>query len=211
MNRIKLDLKNKNDDTLRNFATEHQAAIADNPRFPDPVPDAPDFDGALAAFSAKLDAIAAARTALAALLAEKRDLRAALETRLNGRANHVEITAGSDPAAIRSAGFEPRARRTSTSRIAPPQNLTATMGVNAGEVILTCAPVRKARAYLIDLRDHDGAPPAETGWRQARVASRSTATVTGLVSGRKYAFRIRALGPNDLESPWSDEAVCMAP
>ena len=39
----------------------------------------------------------------------------------------------------------------------------------------------------------------------------SAATVTGLVSGKKYAFRIRALGPNDLESPWSDEAVCMAP
>ena len=210
MNRIKLDLKNRNDDTLRVFATEHQAAIAGNPRFPAPVPDAPDFDGALAAFSAKLDAIAAARTALSSLMAEKRTLRAALEARLSGRANYVELTTGTDEAAIRSAGFEPRTRRTPTSRINPPQNLVASMGPNAGEVVLTCAPVPKARSYLIELRDHDGGT-TETVWHQAKVASRSTTTVGGLLSGKKYAFRTRALGPNDLESPWSDEAVCMAP
>ena len=34
----------------------------------------------------------------------------------------------------------------------------------------------------------------------------------GLVPGKRYAFRIRAHGPNDeLESPWSDEVSCMAP
>ena len=38
-----------------------------------------------------------------------------------------------------------------------------------------------------------------------------SATLTGLTSGTKYAFRIRVLGPNDLESPWSDEVICMAP
>jgi len=27
----------------------------------------------------------------------------------------------------------------------------------------------------------------------------------------RYAFRIRALSPNKLESPWSDEVSCMAP
>jgi hypothetical protein len=33
----------------------------------------------------------------------------------------------------------------------------------------------------------------------------------GFVPGKRYAFRIRALGPNELESPWSDEVSCMAP
>ncbi|MBN8457573.1 MAG: fibronectin type III domain-containing protein [Verrucomicrobia bacterium] len=60
------------------------------------------------------------------------------------------------------------------------------------------------------MRDYtETGPPAD--WHQAKVAARSSATLTGLVSGKKYAFRIRALGPNDLVSPWSDEAVCMAP
>jgi hypothetical protein len=41
--------------------------------------------------------------------------------------------------------------------------------------------------------------------------TRSGTVFIGLVSGQKYAYRIRALGPNELESPWSDEVVCMAP
>ena len=28
---------------------------------------------------------------------------------------------------------------------------------------------------------------------------------------KKYAFRIMVIGPNGVESGWSDEAVCMAP
>ncbi|MBN8458088.1 MAG: fibronectin type III domain-containing protein [Verrucomicrobia bacterium] len=210
MNRIKLNLKGASDDTLRVFAAGHQAAIADNPLFPAPAPDPAEFDAALAAFSAKLDAIAVARTTLAALMAEKHTLRAALETRLGARANYVELTASGDEAAIRSAGFEPRARRTPTTRLRQPQNLVASMGPDSGRIRLACQPVPKARAYLIDLRDHDATDP-ESAWRQAKVASRATVTLAGLVPGRKYAFRIRALGPGNLESPWSDEAVCMAP
>jgi hypothetical protein len=30
-----------------------------------------------------------------------------------------------------------------------------------------------------------------------------------LVPGKRYAFRIRVLGPNELESPWSEGVTCM--
>ena len=210
MNKIKIDLKNKNDNILRVFATEHKAAMVGNANFTTPSPAVPVFDGALTAYGAKLDAIAAAETALATLRAEKDAARAALETQINGRANYVELTAAGDEAKIRSAGFEVRADGSATTSLEQPGNLIAAMAPNAGEISITCDAVDKAKSYIIDVRDYtETGPPTE--WRQAKVASRSAATVTGLGSGKKYAFRIRALGPNDLESPWSDEAVCMAP
>ena len=210
MNKVKLELRNKTDNALRLFATEHKAAMVGNANFTTPSPAVPVFDAALTAYGAKLDAIAAAETALATLRAEKDTARAALETQLNGRANYVELTAAGDEAKIRSAGFEIRADGSATTSMDQPQNLIAAMAPNAGEITITCDAVPKAKSYIIDVRDYtETGPPAE--WRLAKVASRSAATVTGLASGKKYAFRIRALGPNDLESPWSDEAVCMAP
>ena len=210
MNKIKLELRSKTDNALRVFATEHKAAMVGNANFTTPSPAVPVFDTALTAYGAKLDAIAAAETALAALRAEKDAARAALEVQINGRANYVELTAAGDEAKIRSAGFDVRADGTATTSMDQPGNLIAAMASNAGEIAISCDAVAKAKSYIIDVRDYtETGPPAE--WRQAKVASRSAATVTGLVSGKKYAFRIRALGPNDLESPWSDEAVCMAP
>lgn len=56
------------------------------------------------------------------------------------------------------------------------------------------------------------------GWKQVDTYMNKVGTdlknkcdIAHRVSGKKYAFRIRALGPNDLESPRSDAAVCLAP
>ena len=91
-----------------------------------------------------------------------------------------------------------------------PYNMTATMGDNDGEIDLGCHAVPKAKSYIYEIREHsDTAAPGS--WGGAKFGTRSSMTFTGLVSGRKYSFRVRALGPNELESPWSDEVVCMAP
>lgn len=104
----------------------------------------------------------------------------------------------------------PGAEATPTTSMEKPYDVSATMGDNPGEIDLGCHAVPKAKSYLIEMRDHsDTAAPGP--WVQVKVSGRSSATIKGLVSGSKYAFRIRALGPNDLESPWSDEAICMAP
>jgi hypothetical protein len=91
-----------------------------------------------------------------------------------------------------------------------PHDVSATMRDNPGEIDITCHAVDKAKSSIMEMRLHsDTAAPGP--WTQAKISGRSSATISGLTSGMKYAFRIRALGPNDLESPWSDEAVCMAP
>lgn len=85
-----------------------------------------------------------------------------------------------------------------------------TMGDFEGEIDVQCNAVPKAKSYIYEMREHpDTAAPGP--WAQAKIATRSSASINGLVPGKRYAFRIRALGPNELESPWSDEVTCMAP
>ena len=50
-----------------------------------------------------------------------------------------------------------------------------------------------------------------TSWSEQKFSTRSIVTFNGLISGRKYAFEMGAMGPNELESPWSDEVIGMAP
>ena len=109
-----------------------------------------------------------------------------------------------------SLSLAARTAATTTTSIDAPQGVIATMGDNPGEIDLSCNAVAKAKSYIIEMREHSetAAPGA---WQMAQVISRSSGTINGLASGKKYAFRMKALGPNDLESPWSDETVCMAP
>ena len=91
-----------------------------------------------------------------------------------------------------------------------PHEVSATMGDNPGEIDVTCHAVPRTKSSTIEIRAHlDTVAPGP--WTQAKISGRSSATLSGLTSGMKYAFRIRALGHNDLESPWSDEVICMAP
>jgi hypothetical protein len=97
-----------------------------------------------------------------------------------------------------------------TTSMEKPHDISATMGDNPGETDITCHDAPRTKSSTIEIRAHlDTAAPGP--WTQAKISGRSSATISGLATGMKYAFRIRALGPNDLESPWSDEAVCMAP
>ena len=122
----------------------------------------------------------------------------------------MDTASGGDLAKILSAAFGVQADATPTTSMEKPYDVYATMGDNPGEIDLSCHAVPKTKSYIIEMRQHsDTAAPGP--WTQAKISGRSSATLTGLTSGTKYAFRIRALGPNDLESPWSEEVICMAP
>jgi hypothetical protein len=210
MAKVKLELHDKTDEELRVFATDHQTQITDNPHFTTPDPSPGDFDPKLAAYSAKMDAISTADFALKALRAERKALRVELETALNARGSYVEKKSGGDPAKILSAGFEIVAAATPTSSLPAPENVKATMGDKPGEIDIASNAVPKAKSYIYECREHEEGSPAGA-WTQVKVSTRRSFTAKDLVSGKRYAFRMKALGPNDLESAWSDEAVCMAP
>jgi Fibronectin type III domain len=71
---------------------------------------------------------------------------------------------------------------------------------------VSCDPVKGTQTYVVECREHvDG-----NAWQQAKLSTKSRNDIAGLVSGKTYAFRIAAIGAAG-QSPWSDEAVCMAP
>ena len=210
MSKVKLDLQRKDYVQLLIFAKDHAAAMVGNVNYGFPVPDSVIFDAASNSYAAKLDEISAVETALQTLRAERDSLRVSLEGNLNSRGIYVNEASGGDMAKILSAAFAIQADATQTTSMEKPYEVSATMGDNPGEIDLGCHAMAKAKSYLIERRDHsDTATPGS--WVQVKVSTRSSATIGGLVSGTRHAFRIRALGPNELESPWSDEAICMAP
>ena len=168
------------------------------------------YDEALTTYSTKLAEVSAAEVALQRLRAERDSMRIILESNLNGRGMYVDRTSGGDLAKILSAAFEVQADASPTTSMEKPYDVSATMGDNPGEIDVSCHSVPKTRSYIIEVRGHSDTD-VPGSWTLAKISGRSSATITGLASGMKYAFRIRALGPNDLESPWSDEAICMAP
>lgn len=210
MAKVKLDLRSKNNETLRTFAMEHKAAMVGNVNFLTPTPTAVVFDASLDAYAEKLTAIAAAEIALQTLRAERDSQRLGLEGNLNARGIYVKLTSGGVEAKILSAAFQVQAGPTRTTSLPAPDGFTATMGVSPGGIDLSCHPIAKAKAYTFEYRSHpDTAAPGP--WLSGKLSSRSSATMPGLTSGQRYAFRVRVLGPNDLESPWSAESACMAP
>jgi len=210
MSKVKLDLQRKDFLKLKDYATAHRDAMVGNANFPSPEPTPAVFNAALNSYETKLDQITAAEIAMQAMRADRDTLRTLLEVELNGRGEYVGKASGGDAANILSAGFEVQADATPTTNMAKPDGVTATMGDNPGEIDVSCHAVAKAKSYIYEIREHsDTAAPGP--WGGTKVGTRSSVTFSGLVSGRKYSFRIRALGPNELESPWSDEAICMAP
>jgi len=210
MAKVKLDLQGKDDNTLRLFATAHKSAMNLNVNFSTPLPNAAVFDPVLTAYGTKLDAIETAEIALRVLRQDKAALRKSLEAHLTTRGDYVDSVALGDAAKIQSAGFEIQADGSPTTSLPQPQNCVATAGDDEGEADVACDAVARSKSYIFQCREHpDDGPPG--AWQQAKVSSRSSTTITGLISGKKYAFRMRAVGPNEVESPWSDEAVCRVP
>ncbi|MES2709282.1 MAG: hypothetical protein V4726_21980 [Verrucomicrobiota bacterium] len=210
MAKVKLELQRKTDEELLGFATKHQTAMKGNENFPDPSPPPGIFDPALKAFEDKLSAITTAETALQTLRVERDDLRKELEIQLNLRGGHVETASKGDEAKILSSFLRVKSAATTISSLPAPEQVSATMGDSPGEIDLSCHTVARARAYVAEVREHsDVAAPGP--WRPAKLSARSSMTIPGFTSGQRYAFRMRAIGPNELESPWSEEGGCMAP
>ncbi len=99
------------------------------------------------------------------------------------------------------------------SRTVSPSNknsfisLAAAAGDLDGEVNLLWEPVRGARTYVIQ-KSHDSGNPSR--WMQEDIVTKSSCTISKLKSGRKYWFRVAAIGSNG-QGPWSEPVQKKAP
>ena len=85
--------------------------------------------------------------------------------------------------------------------------LAAASGDMNGEVNLLWEPVSGARTYVIQ-KSLDSNNP--TRWIQEDIITKSWYTVSKLKSGRKYWFRVAAIGSKG-QGPWSEPVQKKAP
>lgn len=209
MAKFKLELNRKTPPQKITMAQGHIAAMTGNTAFP-PAGRLP----ADASFQTTVDdlvnaenAVTAARTALKQAIQTRDAKEALLDVALTSRASYCEAAQPNDDAALASTGLPMKGAPVPVGDLPAPSGLEATMGDHASEVDLQWDAVYGASSYEIECMEHGVQGAA---WQAVKTVTQSRYTVTGLVSGKQYAFRVRALGPKGA-GPWSDEAVKMAP
>ena len=134
------------------------------------------------------------------------DDAAAFDTLMAEVARAVQTDSGGDKAKIESAGFSVRAEHTPPSPLPAPTDLQAVASEFAGSADLSWQLDRDARSFQIERADD----AAELVFRQIATATKKSASVNSMVSGKKYWFRVAAVGPAGL-GPWSDPVALFAP
>jgi hypothetical protein len=113
-----------------------------------------------------------------------------------------------DAVKIETTGFksyEPGAG-SPVGELPAPTSAWATSGDKLGECDYHWNPVKGKTSYIVQYCTD---PATEAGWKQFAVCTKSSITVTGLVSGQKYWFRVAAVGAAG-QGAWSDPALAMA-
>ena len=124
-------------------------------------------------------------------------------------ANYVTLTAGVNRDTILSSGFDVRKTPESTSGLNQPVDFSAKRSEKSGEIVLKWRPVSNGRAYQIEYKTSDPALADSGPWTVALTSSKSNCTVTNLMEGTKYFFRVMAVN-GAITSAYSDVALVMA-
>jgi hypothetical protein len=192
-------------DELRIRLTAIRVGMKENPHFPHPPVDIPTFDLAVEAFSSYMTlALDGGRMAIA-----ERNVRRELVSRMAQQLGHyVEHNCKGEMDIFLSSGFQPKSStRTPAGPLDQPRIRKVKHG-KSGELLVYPTPVKGAYSYELghSLTDENRIPGE---WIVRPLSSaRSAVLIDGLIPGRVYAFRIRALGKVDYTN-WSDPALFM--
>ena len=160
-----------------------------NPAYPNPPIPLPDFRTAIDEFSA---AITAALDGGAKAIAYKNAMADNLRVILRKLAHYVEANSNGDMAVFLSSGFQPKGNARTRTR--PVSEAIRTIAPRAGGEFLV-GLMKAPDAVSYELR---WAPSSSEGtpgeWSsQPVVATRTPASVKGLVPGVRYVFQVRAV------------------
>lgn len=127
-----------------------------------------------------------------------------LDDRMLRLSLYVSNVAQGDEAIILSSGFQARRTPEPIGQPAQPQNLRIESGPVPGSLLLRWGAVNGAYIYHVEMNGTEALPPE--GWAMVDECSTASFLVTGLEPGRYYWFRVRAIGADPLDGPYSDPA-----
>jgi hypothetical protein len=139
--------------------------------------------------------------------AQVKATRDALSASLDQLARSIELIPGITEAQFATSGFDVRkqAGQTGEAPAAPANVRLKTTGVT-GQVQFLFDPSDRARTYEIQTT----IDPNTGNWTQAGMFSSTRGVVVaGLTRGKDVWGRVRAIGPNNTASGWSDPATVM--
>jgi len=87
-----------------------------------------------------------------------------------------------------------------------PKLFAASEGDLIGEIDLQWDPIAEARFYIIQVSVYSGNPD----WVQFDIITKSSYTLSGLKSKKRYCFRVCAVNSNG-KGPWSEIICKVAP
>ncbi|HXI22306.1 MAG TPA: fibronectin type III domain-containing protein [Pyrinomonadaceae bacterium] len=182
-------------------------AMTGNPNFTTPQPNLVTISDAADLLEQAATAVQAARQDAKTKTTIQNTREDVLDKLIAQAAGYVTAVSAGAEAIIQSAAMDVRAAPGASTMPAQPQALGATAGDHDGTMDLSWDPVVEAASYVIETSPD---PPTGTSWKHLGVSTKSSFTVTDLISGSRVWFRVAAVNAAG-QSPWSDPATKIVP
>ena len=207
MPRIKLNIRNLSVPDKVARGRQIVTAMTNNANFSNPHPPLTDVTASLLSLEQAHTSLQTAKADVKAKATAQVDAEAKANQILAQLAAYVESIAGGDEKIITSAGLEAKISRSAPIVLSAPQGLSTTVGDRDGVIELSWRKVAHAKSYTIQFSPD---PPTTGSWAHAAIATASFTTIENLTSGKRYWFRVAAVGAMG-QSGWSEPATKIAP
>jgi hypothetical protein len=206
MSKPKLSLQERSIVDKIQFGRQIVTSMTGNANFTDPSPALAEVTTATDQLESSYNAAIEARNASQQATATQNADEEAFDKELTQLSAYVGNASDGDEQKILSAGMPVRDTTSQPIGALPaPDNLHAAAGDMSGTVDLNWEPVHGAASYMIQ-QATQGDP---MDWGGANVATKSSATISGLTPGEQIWFRVAAIGSAG-QGPWSNPAAARA-
>lgn len=166
-----------------------QTGMTDNPGFPNPIPAIPDYSAAVGDFISQMGKAASRDVNAVAAKNASRQVLIDMSVTLG---TYAFLTANGSREMLLSTNL-PLRRQNQPAIIGKPSNFRCTNGLNPGELQLKIDTMTGVVSFNFMFTEY---PIQETAAWTTVTSSKSTCLITGLTSGKRYAFRVAAIGTN---------------
>jgi len=207
MARIRLNLRSLSVTDKIAKGRQIVTAMTNNTNFPNPSPPLTEITASLDELTQAFALVQSAKSEVSTRVVTQDNSEARLDQLLTQLAGYVESVAGRDDTLITSVGMETKAVPSAATVPSLPQALAANAGEHEGEINLLWKAVPKARSYIIEFSLD---PATASSWTHVGIATSASKVVTNLTSGKRYWFRVAAVGAGG-QSGWSEHATKVVP